>query len=79
MILVCFFFPFIYFWIHGKIAQGCLAFVLQLFIIGWFPAFLWALIDHQNMEANKRTNRMIRSMRPKTKYVARNDFQFLED
>jgi hypothetical protein len=36
---------------------------LQITLIGWIPAAIWAVISLQNERADKRTNRMIKAMR----------------
>ena len=51
MILLAILFPSISFLIRGKILTAILCFVLQITIIGWIPAAIWAvasLIDSRN-------------------------------
>ena len=51
MILLAILFPSISFLIRGKILTAILCFILQITIIGWIPAAIWAvasLIDSRN-------------------------------
>lgn len=51
MILLAILFPSISFLIRGKILTAILCFVLQITIIGWIPAAIWAvasLINSRN-------------------------------
>ena len=51
MILLAILFPSISFLLRGKILTAILCFILQITIIGWIPAAIWAvasLIDSVN-------------------------------
>ncbi|MBO6211649.1 YqaE/Pmp3 family membrane protein [Algoriella sp.] len=51
MILLAILFPSISFLLRGKILTAILCFILQITIIGWIPAAIWAvasLIDSRN-------------------------------
>jgi hypothetical protein len=36
---------------------------LQVTLIGWIPAAIWAVISLQNARADKRTERLIKAMK----------------
>lgn len=60
MILLAILFPSISFLIRGKILTAILCFVLQITIIGWIPAAIWAvasLIDSRNKSRIKDLRR----------------------
>ena len=47
----------------GKPFQALLALILQITILGWIPAAVWAILVVNSYQADKRTNRIIKSMR----------------
>ena len=47
----------------GKPFQAVIALVLQITLLGWIPAAIWALLVVNNHLADKRTNRLIKEMR----------------
>ena len=47
----------------GKPFQAVIALVLQITLLGWIPAAIWALLVVNNHLADKRTNRLIKAMR----------------
>ncbi|MCO6163700.1 YqaE/Pmp3 family membrane protein [Flavobacterium sp. NRK F7] len=49
--------------LQGKLLSGIVCLILQLTIIGWIPAFLWAVTALNRMYADRRTNKIIREMR----------------
>lgn len=63
MILIAILIPWLSFFLRGRILRGILCLLLQITLIGWIPAAIWAVADLQNRRAEKRTNRMIRAMR----------------
>ena len=60
--LLALFFPWIVFFTLGKVGQGLLCLILQLTIIGWLPATIWAFISISNYNADKRTDRIVDAM-----------------
>lgn len=63
MTLIAVLFPWLSFFLRGKILVGFLCLILQITIIGWLPAAMWAvasLVDERN---KKRINRLQRDMR----------------
>lgn len=65
MTLIAIFFPCVSFLLRGKIFIAFICLILQITLIGWIPAALWALISLQNSRADKRTNKLIKSLRSK--------------
>ena len=50
--------PWITFFTMGKFGQGIICLLLQLTLIGWIPAAIWALVSVANYNADKRTDRL---------------------
>ncbi|PKF74260.1 YqaE/Pmp3 family membrane protein [Chryseobacterium sp. PMSZPI] len=55
--------PFLSFMVRGKIITGIICLILQITLIGWLPAAIWAVLSLNNARAEKRTDRLIRAMR----------------
>ena len=62
MLLIAILLPALSFLLRGKIFQAILCFILQITLIGWLPAAVWAVISLQNARAEKRANRIIKAM-----------------
>jgi uncharacterized membrane protein YqaE (UPF0057 family) len=65
MTLIAIFFPFLSFFLRGKILTGIICLILQITLIGWIPAAIWAVISLQNSRADRRTDRIIKEMKRK--------------
>ena len=63
MTLIAIFFPFISFLLRGRILTGIICLILQVTLIGWIPAAIWAVISLQNARADRRNERLIRAMK----------------
>lgn len=57
--VIAFFLPWLSLIFQGKIMAGVICLILQLTIIGWIPAFIWALTSLNRMYADRRTDRVI--------------------
>ncbi|WET51658.1 YqaE/Pmp3 family membrane protein [Chryseobacterium indologenes] len=55
--------PFLSFIVRGKILTGIICFILQITVIGWLPAAIWAVMSLNNERANKRNEDLIRAVR----------------
>ncbi|AZB23155.1 MULTISPECIES: YqaE/Pmp3 family membrane protein [Chryseobacterium] len=55
--------PFLSFIVRGKILTGIICFILQITVIGWLPAAIWAVMSLNNDRANKRNEDLIRAVR----------------
>jgi len=56
--LIAILLPFLSFFTMGKVGQGLICLILQMTIIGWLPAALWALVTVSSYNADKRTDRL---------------------
>ena len=54
--------PFLSFFIRGKILSGIVCLILQTLVIGWLPAAIWAVMSLNNARAEKRNDKLIRSI-----------------
>ena len=63
MTLIAIFFPFLSFFLRGKILTGIICLLLQITLIGWIPAAIWAVISLQNSRADRRTDKLIKEMK----------------
>ncbi|MFC3159128.1 Proteolipid membrane potential modulator [Chryseobacterium arachidis] len=59
--------PFLSFIVRGKILTGILCLILQITLIGWIPAAIWAALSLNNERAEKRNEKLIRAMRENRK------------
>lgn len=62
MILLAILFPWLSFILRGKILSGILCLILQITLIGWLPAALWAVVSLQDARAERRNRRLVRAM-----------------
>ena len=63
MILLAILLPWLSFILRGRILSGILCLILQITLIGWLPAALWAVLSLQNARADRRNRLLIRAMR----------------
>ena len=63
MTLIAILFPFLSFLLRGRIITGIICLILQITLIGWIPAAVWAVISLQNARADKRNEKLIKAMR----------------
>ena len=54
--------PCLSFFLKGKIGPGIVCFILQLTLIGWLPAAIWAVGSLHNARAEKRNEDLIRTV-----------------
>lgn len=67
MTLIAIFFPFLSFLLRGKIITSIICLILQITLVGWIPAAIWAVISLQNERADQRNEKMIKAMNEKNK------------
>ncbi|MFD2602147.1 YqaE/Pmp3 family membrane protein [Flavobacterium suzhouense] len=60
--VIAFFLPWLSLMLQGKILSGIICLILQITIIGWIPAFIWAVTALNRMYADRRANRIIKAM-----------------
>lgn len=63
--LIAIFFPSLSFLLRGKILTALLCLILQITLIGWIPAAIWAVLSLQNSRADKRNAKLIKAIRSK--------------
>ncbi|HYG15498.1 MAG TPA: YqaE/Pmp3 family membrane protein [Bacteroidia bacterium] len=61
--VIAFFLPWLSLLLQGKIGAGIICLILQITIIGWIPAFIWAVASLNRMYADRRTEAVITAMR----------------
>ncbi|KGE13555.1 YqaE/Pmp3 family membrane protein [Sphingobacterium deserti] len=62
MTLIAILFPWLSFFLRGKIFIGFLCLILQITLIGWLPAAIWAVADRVDGKNKARIRRLERSM-----------------
>jgi uncharacterized membrane protein YqaE (UPF0057 family) len=55
--------PFLSFFFRGKIISAVVCLILQITLIGWLPAAMWAVMSLQNAREERRNNKLIRAIR----------------
>lgn len=58
MILIAILLPWLSFFLRGKILSGILCIVLQLTLIGWLPAAIWAVASRSDGKNKKRIDEL---------------------
>ena len=61
--VLAFFLPWLSLILQGKIVSGIICLLLQITIIGWIPAFIWAVTALNRMYADRRTTKIIKEMK----------------
>ncbi|MHC0443069.1 MULTISPECIES: YqaE/Pmp3 family membrane protein [Flavobacterium] len=65
MTLIAIFLPSLSFFLRGKLLTALLCLILQITLIGWIPAAIWAVISLQNSRADRRNAKLIKAVRSK--------------
>ena len=63
--ILAFFLPWLSLMLQGKIGAGIVCLILQLTIIGWLPAAIWAFTALNRMYADRRTDKIVTAMKNK--------------
>ncbi len=63
MILIAVLLPWLSFFLRGKIFSGFLCLILQMTILGWIPAAIWAVASRVDGKNEQRIRKMERNMR----------------
>jgi uncharacterized membrane protein YqaE (UPF0057 family) len=53
--------------LNGKPIEALVCLVLQITIIGWIPAAIWALLVVNSAQADRRTGRIVKELRRREK------------
>ncbi len=60
MILIAVLVPWLSFFLRGKILSGIVCLILQVTLIGWLPAAIWAVVSRSNAMTENRIRKMER-------------------
>lgn len=63
MTLIAILLPWLSFLLRGKVLHGIVCLFLQLTLIGWIPAALWASISLNNARADRRTRKIVQAIK----------------
>ncbi|MEI3790100.1 MULTISPECIES: YqaE/Pmp3 family membrane protein [Chryseobacterium] len=55
--------PFLSFMVRGKILTGIICLILQITVIGWLPAAIWAALSLNSARADRRNEKLIRTIK----------------
>ena len=66
--VIAFFLPWLSLLLQGKLLSGLICLLLQITIIGWIPAFLWAYTSLNRMHEDRRTNKVVRELKRNNAY-----------
>ncbi|MDP9960125.1 YqaE/Pmp3 family membrane protein [Chryseobacterium lathyri] len=55
--------PFLSFMVRGKILTGIICLILQITLIGWLPAAIWAALSLNSARAERRNEKLIRAIK----------------
>jgi len=58
MILIAILVPWLSFFLRGKMLSGFLCLILQITLIGWLPAAIWAIVSRNDAMNAKRIRKM---------------------
>ncbi|UFH34734.1 YqaE/Pmp3 family membrane protein [Flavobacterium acetivorans] len=61
--VIAFFLPWLSLILQGKILSGIICLFLQITIIGWIPACIWAFTALNRMYADRRTQKIVKEIR----------------
>jgi uncharacterized membrane protein YqaE (UPF0057 family) len=65
MTLIAILLPWLSFLLRGKILSGILCLILQITLIGWLPAAIWAVVSLNNAREDRRNKALIKAIREK--------------
>ncbi len=66
MTLIAILLPWLSFFLRGKIFTGIICLILQITILGWIPAAVWAVVSLNNARADKRTEKIVSGIKQKS-------------
>lgn len=61
--IIAVFLPWLSLIFQGKILSGIVCLILQVTIIGWIPAAIWAITSLNRMYADRRTEKIVSAMK----------------
>jgi len=63
MMLIAILLPWLSFFLRGKILTGIVCLLLQITLIGWLPAAIWAAFSLSDSRENRRNKRLIKAIK----------------
>lgn len=63
MILIAVLLPWLSFFLRGKIFSGIICLILQITILGWLPAAIWAVASRVDGKNKKRIRNLEKSLK----------------
>jgi uncharacterized membrane protein YqaE (UPF0057 family) len=63
MMLIAILLPWLSFFLRGKILTGIVCLLLQITLIGWLPAAIWAALSLNDSRENRRNRKLIRAIK----------------
>ena len=60
-LLIAIFIPFLVFFTIGRPLAGIICLILQITLIGWIPAVIWAVYSLSQYNTDKKINNMFRN------------------
>ena len=67
MTIIAILLPWLSFFLRGRILSGILCLILQITLIGWLPAAIWAVVSLNDARANKRTAKIVKAINSKNR------------
>lgn len=61
--ILALFLPWLSLMLQGKIGAGIVCLILQITLIGWLPATIWAFTALNRMYADRRTDKIVSAMK----------------
>jgi uncharacterized membrane protein YqaE (UPF0057 family) len=68
MTLLAIFLPWLSFILRGRIFTGVICLLLQITIVGWIPAAVWAVTSLNNARADRRTRKIVKAIERSGRY-----------
>ncbi len=62
MIFLAAILPFLYFIFRGEIFKGLFCLILQITVIGWLPAAIWAVMSNMQYQEQRRHEELMTAM-----------------
>jgi hypothetical protein len=66
--LIALIFPWLAFMMKGSFGLGLLCLLLQMTLIGWIPATIWAIVHINNKNAEERNNKVLKAIKENQVY-----------
>lgn len=77
--LVAIIFPWLAFIMRGNLGLGLICLVLQITLIGWIPASIWAIVWISNKDSDERNDKMIKAIQDSQVYNKSTDRLTIEE